>query len=223
MVVLLILRSYPDYNTEEPFELDTDFSADNVAVILSQKQEGKERFIAAAGRKTTKYERNYHNAKGELSAIIYGLRKFEHILRYKKFIIHTDSSALTYLQTMNKLTGIYFRWLSELQSFEFQIKHRPGKKNSNADALSRSKHLREPTKEEEEEQAEYIHNLHALGRKLTRENIIREQKADERLKEVRKWIKKDRKPDKKEIRSEDNILKTYHQDYQALTITMFSL
>ena len=67
---------------------------------------------------------------------------------------------------MKKLTGIYFRWLSELQSFEFEIKHRPGKKNLNADALSRSKHLREQTKEEEEEQAEYIHNLHELGRKV---------------------------------------------------------
>ena len=89
------IRSYPDYNNEEPFELATDFSADNIAVILSQQQNGKERFIAAAERKTTRYERNYHSAKGELSAIIYRLRKFEYILRYKKFIIHTDSSALT--------------------------------------------------------------------------------------------------------------------------------
>ena len=97
---------------------------------------------------------------------------------------------------MKKLTGIYFRWLSELQSFEFEIKHRPGKKNLNADALSRSKHLREPTKEEEEEQAEYIHNLHELGRKLTRENIMRAQKADAVLRQVKKWIKKGNKPDK---------------------------
>lgn len=213
------IRSYPDYSSEEPFELATDFSADNVAVILSQQQNGKERFIAAAGRKTTRYERNYHSAKGELSAIIYGLRKFEHILRYKKLIIHTDSAALTYLQTMKKLTGIYFRWLSELQSFEFQIKHRPGKKNLNADALSRSKHLREPTKEEEDEQAEYIHSLHELGRKLTRENIIKEQKADETLKKVRKWIRNNRKPDKREIASENNIVKTYYQKYEALTMT----
>ena len=64
------IRSYPDYNSEEPFELATDFSADNIAVILSQQQEGQERFIAAAGRKTTRYERNYHSAKGELSGII---------------------------------------------------------------------------------------------------------------------------------------------------------
>ena len=30
------IRSCPDYNSEEPFELATDFSADNIVVILSQ-------------------------------------------------------------------------------------------------------------------------------------------------------------------------------------------
>ena len=87
--------------------------------------------------------------------------------------------------------------MEKIIALEFQIKHRPGKKNLNADALSRSKHLREPTKEEEDEQAEYIHSLHELGRKLTRENIIKEQKADETLKKVRKWIRNNRKPDKR--------------------------
>ena len=37
-------------------------------------QEGKERMIAATERKTTQYERNYPSHKGELSAIIYGLK-----------------------------------------------------------------------------------------------------------------------------------------------------
>ena len=77
----------------------------------------------------------------------------------------------------------------------------------------------EPTKEEEDEQAEYIHNLHELGRKLTRENIMRAQKADVVLRQVRKWIKKGNKPDKREIGSEDNTLKTYYKNYEALTIT----
>ena len=108
------VRGYPDYSSDEPFQVAVDFSKENVAGILSQVQEGKERFIAACGRKTTKYERNYHSCKGELSAIIYTLRKWEHILKFKKFILWTDSKALTYLQTMKKLTGIYFRWLSEI-------------------------------------------------------------------------------------------------------------
>ena len=47
------IRSYPDYNSDEPFKLATDFSADNIAIILSQKKDRKERFIAVVGRKTT--------------------------------------------------------------------------------------------------------------------------------------------------------------------------
>ena len=52
------VRSYPDYNTEETFQVAVDFSQENVAAILSQVQDGQERFIGAVGKKTTKYERN---------------------------------------------------------------------------------------------------------------------------------------------------------------------
>ena len=229
------VRSYPDYNSEEPFELSLDFSAKNVAAILSQKQDGKERFIGAAGRKTTKYEKNYHSCKGELAAIIYGLRKFEHILRYRKFVIHTDSKALTYLQTMKKLTGIYFRWLSEIQSYDFDIKHRPGKKNSNCDAMSRCDHLEPPTREEEEEEEGYIHrlytlvkklekhcgairNLHRNSEKLTKENIIRSQEDDEVLGQVRKWVRQNKLPPKQDIRDQPEELKVYYQNFPTFSL-----
>ena len=227
------VRSYPDYSSDEPFQLALDFSKDNVAAILSQVQDGQERFIAAAGRKTTKYERNYHSCKGELAAIIYGLRKFEHILKFRKFTLWTDSKALTYLQTMKKLTGIYFRWLSEIQSFDFDVYHRPGKENTNADALSRSNHLELPTREEEEEEAGYVHklytlvkklekndekirNLHRNSDKLTKDNIVREQKDDEILGQVRKWIKQNKLPSKQELKDQPEELKVYYQNFEAL-------
>ena len=92
------IRSYPRYDDKEPFELTVDFSCDNVATILSQRQDGEEKFIAAMGRKTTTYERNYASVKGELAALVWGLRKFEHILRFRPFIVNTDSAALKYLK-----------------------------------------------------------------------------------------------------------------------------
>ena len=229
------VRSYPDYHSDEPFQIATDYSAENIAVVLSQVQDGQERFIAAAGRKTTKYERNYHSCKGELAAIVYALRKFEHLLRFKKFLIWTDSAALTYISSMKKIRGIYFRWLSEIQSFDFTIKHRPGKKNQNADALSRSNHLEPPTEEEEEEEAGYVHklynylkelekadgevkSLHETGERLRKENIIREQKDDEILGQVRKWIKRNHLPDKQDIRDQPEALKVYYQNFEAFKI-----
>ena len=42
------LRSDPDYTSEEPFILDTDWSKTNMAAILSQVQGGEE-FIGAGG------------------------------------------------------------------------------------------------------------------------------------------------------------------------------
>jgi len=60
---------------------------------------------------------------------------------------------------MKKLTGMYFRWLSEIQSYDFIVRHRPGKQNSNADGMSRSSHLDPPTKEEEEEEVELTYSI----------------------------------------------------------------
>ena len=50
------LRSYPRYDIPEPFQVTTDWSQKNIAGILSQVQEGQERFIAAHGRKCSTVE-----------------------------------------------------------------------------------------------------------------------------------------------------------------------
>ena len=93
------IRGFPDYHSEEPFMLSVDFSKQNLAAVLTQKQRGEdgelvERFLACAGRKTTKYEANYASSKGELAACMFGLRAFEHLLRFKKFILYTDNSGV---------------------------------------------------------------------------------------------------------------------------------
>ena len=161
------IRAYPDYEEKaEPFQLHVDFSCENVGAVLSQVQDGQERLIRVAGRKTTRYKKNYHSTKGELAAVLYGLRKFEHILRFKKFLLWTDNSSITWLQTAKWPRGIIFRWLSELQSFGFDIQHKPGKANVSADALSRSQHMDPPTKEEVEEEEEYIYAMDEYIRKM---------------------------------------------------------
>ena len=52
------IQAYPRYDSEEPFILTTDWSQDAIAGILSQKQDGEEKFIGAWGRKCSKHERN---------------------------------------------------------------------------------------------------------------------------------------------------------------------
>ena len=134
------IRAYPRWDISDPFILTTDFSSEAIAAIVSQRQDGEEKFIAAAGRKTTKYEANYPSVKGELAAVIFAVKKFEHLLRFRKFQIVTDSAALKYLKTMKSSRGIWFRWLTELESFQYEVTHRAGKLIPHVDGLSRCGH-----------------------------------------------------------------------------------
>ena len=238
------IRSYPRYDIEAPFEVTTDFSAKAVGAILSQVQDGRERFLGSVARKTTKFEANYGSVKGELAAVLMALRRWEHLLRYRPFILNTDSAALKYLKTLKDPRGIWFRWLQELSGYNFEVIHRAGKKNTNADALSRSDHHREPTKEEEDEQKDEfiqafrevctddlrtqiakveagnprIERIHRIAAALTTEALATAQKEDPVLSKVREWIEKDQKPTKKELAGQDEDLKSYLQILEALNI-----
>ena len=131
------LRGYPQYENSEPFILDTDYSSTNMAAVLSQKQLGKEVFLGCVAKKCNQAQSSYAPHKGELAAVILGIKKFEHILRAKPFVIRTDSRCVQFLHSMKEYRGIYARWNCFLSSFQFSLEHRAGTKQTNADALSR--------------------------------------------------------------------------------------
>ena len=245
------LRSYPRYDIDEPFILTTDWSQKNMAGVLSQVQDGQERFIAAHGRKCSRHETNYPSTKGELAAVISCLRKWSHILKYKKFILYTDSKALKYLKTLKQPTGLWFRWLEELQDYDFEVKHKPGIENTNADNLSRSNHLPPPTEEEIEEGAsehsrniqeleqivaeldkdervkeikrielsrKSIRRMHEFGGDISIPEIIRAQKTDPTVAEVRLWVENGRCPDKEELKGKNEELRRYAQVFEVLKL-----
>ena len=43
------IQAYPDFDSDEPFILSTDWSSLNIAGVLSQKQEGVEHFLGCWG------------------------------------------------------------------------------------------------------------------------------------------------------------------------------
>ena len=139
-------RASPDFSVgSKPFILTIDFSKQAVAAILSQEQHGAERFLGVKGRKCRVYESNYHSSKGELLALMYGLQKYEHLLRWRKFVVITDSNTVLHWSTMKDPGGTIRRWLDFIQEFNFTVTHRAGKHNVNADLISRAQHMSEPT------------------------------------------------------------------------------
>lgn len=143
-------RGYPKYEGSGPFILDTDFSAVNKAAVLSQIQDGREVFLGCAAQKCNKAEATYPSHKGEMAALVLGLKKFEHILRAKPFRVRTDSQCVKHLQTMKEYRGIWARWYQYVASFDFVTEHRKGSLQTNADALSRVQGFQEQLEEEPE-------------------------------------------------------------------------
>merc|ERR1712082_337350 len=131
----------------------------------------------------------------------------------RPFIIYTDHAALKWLKSMKNPRGIFFRWLQELSSYEFQIHHVPGRSTGAADGLSRSDHLPHPTPEEEAESSEFVGHigdnlandivmpdegiLEAI--RWNRAGLKQAQEEDEVLSQVKRWVKGAR-PMKEEVR-----------------------
>ena len=89
------IQAYPGFNSDEPFILTTDWSSLNIAGVLTQKQEGVERFLSCWGRKCNKYERHYSITMGELLALVKCMKKWEHILKYRPpFLVYMDAASL---------------------------------------------------------------------------------------------------------------------------------
>jgi len=138
-------RATPDFSpSAKPFILTIDFSKTAIGAVLSQEQDNIEKFLGVKGRKCRNYECNYHSSKGELLALIYGLTKFEPLLRLNQFIVVTDSTTVLHWSTMKDSGGTIRRWLDYIQQFNFTVMHHAGKTNINADLISRATHMDDP-------------------------------------------------------------------------------
>ena len=132
------ILGYADFS--KPFVLETDASNQGLGAVLSQEKEGIKYVVAYASRRLRPPERNmdnYSSMKLEMLALKWAVtEKFRSYLLGNEFEVYTDNNPLKYLQTA-KLGAVEQRWASQLASFNFSIKYRPGRLNTNADALSR--------------------------------------------------------------------------------------
>ena len=131
------LLSYPDFS--KPFLLETDASIEGLGAVLAQRKEDQlVHPIAYASRTLPPHERNYGISELEGLAVVWAVKHFRHYIVGHKCYVYTDHEALKALISTPHPSGKLARWGLALQELDLEIHYRPGKKNANADALSRA-------------------------------------------------------------------------------------
>ena len=121
------------------FVLQTDASHRGVGAVLCQRDDNdQDHPVAYFSRKLLPREERYSTVEKECLAIKLGIQAFKVYLLGKPFEIETDHRTLVWLDRLKDNNTRLTRWSLLLQPYEFTIRHRAGRSNGNADALSRS-------------------------------------------------------------------------------------
>lgn len=97
--------------------------------------------IAFASSGLSNCEKHYHTHKFEFLVLKWAVTdKFFDYLYGAQFTVVTVNNPLRYVLTTARLDASGHRWLAALSTFDFHVQYRAGKKNQDADGLSRWPH-----------------------------------------------------------------------------------
>lgn len=125
----------PDLN--RPFIIETDASGIGIAAVLLQEKDGHLRPVSFISRTLTEAESNYTVQEWECLAVVWALDKFRPYIEFAHFEVHCDHASLSWMFHTEQTSSRVKRWVLRLQGFKCTVKHRRGKANIPADALSR--------------------------------------------------------------------------------------
>ena len=124
-------------NSKDTFVLDCYASQLGIGGVLSQVQNSEEKVIAYASHTLNKAQQQYCTTKRELLAVVTFMKHFKHFLLGQKFLIRTDHAPLIWLRNFKEPEGLIARWISIIETYDYEIQYRTGRHHQNADALSR--------------------------------------------------------------------------------------
>jgi hypothetical protein len=120
-------------NFGKTFEFECDASGIGIGDVLLQ--EGKP--IAYFSEKLSGPSLNYSMYDKKLYALVHVLETWQHYLWPKEFAIHSKHESLKHIKGQAKLNKCHAKWVEFIETFYYIIKHKKGKENVIADALSR--------------------------------------------------------------------------------------
>ena len=131
--------AYPCFGPDREFILETDASGIGLGAVLSQKQdEGLIHPIAYASRSLNTHEKNYSISELETLGLVWAFRYFCPYLLGHHTVVYIDHSACLSLLNTPRPSGKLAHWALTIQEMNLTLKHRSGRQNVNADALSRN-------------------------------------------------------------------------------------
>ena len=190
-----------------PYSVDTDASDYQIgAALFRTHSDAQRKLIRFFCRTLAPAERNISVSEKDCLAVIWAVQTLRPYLYGDLFILHTDHASLRWLVNLMDPSVRLIRWRLRLSEFDFEIKYKKGKANSQADAMSRLLtegetvdaidngipcFMAEPAdaKENEEEDFERLEDIFALERgpasdrldhyqDVSPEELIREQAVD---------------------------------------------
>ena len=145
------IQAFPYFDSDEPFILTRLVVFKHWRGFISETRWSEAVSWLLGAEVQTAMRGTIPAPRGNL-ALAKCMKKWEHILKYwPPFLVYMDAASLKYIVNLKSEETIFQHCYVELAQFEFIVMHMKGSENVHDNALSRAKHLDEPTAEENEE------------------------------------------------------------------------
>lgn len=116
------------YNPHDKTLVIADASPVGLGAVLIQINNKGPRVIAFGNKTLSPCERRYCQTEKEALALVWAVEHFDMFLYGKKFELITDHKPLEVIfSPKSKPCARIERWVLRLQSYDFNVKYRPGK------------------------------------------------------------------------------------------------
>ena len=173
------------------FVLHTDASGVGLWAVLEQEQEdGKLHPVSHASRTLSKHESKYGITDLEALGVVWACKHFRAYLLGHHCVVYTDHAPLKAMLRAKHQSGKPARCAGIISELDLDIQYRPGRKHSNADALSRSQvdPDGEANTDVEGVVAQVMAGVDTSSLGVGAEELVKLQVEDEHLQAIREYL-----------------------------------